>query len=141
MINTNNLDALLDSTVIDQQGDKIGTVGQVYVDTDSGAPTWASVRTGLFGMSESFVPIDQAEQTGDEIRVPFAKDFVKDAPRIDVDGALEESQEDELYAYYGNGTAGVAGGARTTDTDTTVGHDTSVPTTDEDSTWQALLLR
>lgn len=143
MINTNNLGTLVGSDVVDADGDKIGTVGQLYVDADSGAPTWVSVRTGLFGMSESFVPIDQAEQTGDEIRVPFAKDFVKDAPRIDVDGALEQSQEDELYAYYGNGTTGAAGYDRTVDTDTTadydrttdtdrtVGHDTSGPTTDD----------
>jgi uncharacterized protein (TIGR02271 family) len=136
MINASNLDSLIGANVIDSDGDKIGSVGQVYVDTDSGAPTWVSVRTGLFGMSETFVPIDQADQTGEDLRVPFTKEFVKDAPRIDVDGALEHSQEDELYAYYGSGSSGDAG--RRTGTadydrrdDTTVGYDTSGPTTDD----------
>jgi uncharacterized protein (TIGR02271 family) len=136
MINASNLDRLIGANVIDSDGDKIGSVGQVYVDTDTGAPTWVSVRTGLFGMSETFVPIDQADQTGDDLRVPYTKEFVKDAPRIDVDGALEHSQEDELYAYYGSGSSGDAGRrAGTADydrrDDATVGYDTSGPTTDD----------
>jgi uncharacterized protein (TIGR02271 family) len=136
MINANNVDGLIGATVIDSDGDKIGRVGQVYLDTDTGAPTWVSVRTGFFGMSESFVPIDQADQTGDELRVPYTKEFVKDAPRIDADGALEHSEENELFAYYGNdATRGVASDRGATDrdrgVDTTVGYDTSGPTTDD----------
>ena len=134
MINADNIGSLIGSDVIDTNGDKIGSVGQVYLDADTGAPTWVSVRTGLFGMSETFVPIDQADETGEGVRVPFEKDFVKDAPRIDVDGALEQSQEDELYTYYGNGSVGTAGTAasdRTGDSDAVVGHDTSGPTTDD----------
>jgi uncharacterized protein (TIGR02271 family) len=135
MINADNLGSLIGANVIGSDGDKIGSVGQVYVDNETGAPSWVSVRTGFFGTSESFVPIDQADQTGDELRVPFTKEFVKDAPRVDVDGALEHSQEDELYAYYGNGTTGYAGTTDRTDNDrdvdTTVGYDTSGPTTDD----------
>jgi len=135
MINANNLDTLVGSDVTDSDGHKIGTVGQVYLDTDTGSPSWVSVRTGLFGMSETFVPIDQAEQTGTELRVPFTKDFVKDAPRIEVDGALERSQENELYAYYGTGSTDYVGATGTPGydraNDTTVGYDTSGPTTDD----------
>jgi uncharacterized protein (TIGR02271 family) len=135
MMNANNLDTVIGSDVIDSDGHKIGTVGQVYLDTDTGTPSWVSVRTGLFGMSETFVPIDQAEQTGAELRVPFTKEFVKDAPRIDVDGALEYSQESELYAYYGNESGHYAGTTGTTGfdraDDPTVGYDTSGPTTDD----------
>jgi uncharacterized protein (TIGR02271 family) len=127
MINSNNLESLIGSNVIDSDGDKIGTVGQVYLDTDTGAPSWVSVRTGLFGMSETFVPIEQADQSGDELRVPYTKGFVKDAPRVDADGALERDQENELYSYYGDGS-GTADHDRV---DTTVGHDTSGPTTDD----------
>ena len=123
MINAETLDTVIGANVVGSDGGKIGSVGQVYVDNETGAPSWVSVRTGFFGTSESFVPLDQADQTGDEIRVPYTKEFVKDAPRIDVDGALEHSQEDELYAYYGNGTTGHV--------DTTSGHDTTGPNTDE----------
>jgi uncharacterized protein (TIGR02271 family) len=151
MINTENIGGLIGSTVTDSNGDKIGTVGQVYVDPDTGRPNWVTVRTGLFGMRESFIPLDAAEQTGDEIRVPYSKDFVKDAPNIDHEGALEEDETDNLYSYYAGGTggyttgstaAGVAGtagydtgradtGYETRRPNTTEGYDTSGPTTDD----------
>ena len=133
MINANTLDRLIGGDVIDSDGDKIGTIGQVYVDTETGTPSWVSVRSGFFGMSESFVPLDQADHAGDDVRVPYTKDFVKDAPRVDADSELEQSQEDELYAYYGTGTTQSADTAsdRTVETDTTVGYDTSGPTTDD----------
>lgn len=135
MINANTLDSLIGADVIGTDGGKIGTVGQVYVDTQTGTPSWVSVRTGFFGMSETFVPIDQADLAGAELRVPYTKEYVKDAPRIDADGSLEHSQEDELYAYYGNGSTASEGTTTGSDggvhADTTVGYDTSGPTTDD----------
>jgi uncharacterized protein (TIGR02271 family) len=136
MLNTQDPARLIGATVVDSDGDKIGTIGQVYLDVDTDALSWASVNTGLFGMSESFVPLEEAEDTGDGIRVPYEKEHVKNAPRIDADGSLEPSQEDELYRYYGHGGSGVDAGVVTdtatrTDTDTTTGYDTSGPTTDE----------
>jgi sporulation protein YlmC with PRC-barrel domain len=41
--------------VVDSDGDKIGKLEEVYLDTDSGRPEWAAVNTGLFGMKQSFV--------------------------------------------------------------------------------------
>jgi uncharacterized protein (TIGR02271 family) len=136
MLNTQDPARLIGATVVDSNGDKIGTIGQVYLDVDTDALSWASVNTGLFGMSESFVPLDDAEDTGDGIRVPYGKDHVKNAPRIDADGSLDPSQESELYRYYGNGGTDVDSGVATdtgtrTDADTTAGYDTSGPTTDE----------
>jgi uncharacterized protein (TIGR02271 family) len=112
MINEQNLNSLSGANVVDSDGHKIGTVGQIYVDSDSGRPSWATVKTGLFGTSESFVPLEQAEETGGDLRVPFSKDFVKDAPRIESDGELSEAEEDELYAYYRDSSrSGGSGGS------------------------------
>ena len=133
MIDTNNLASLIGAHVLDSDGDKIGTVGQVYVDPDTSAPTWVTIKTGLFGGSQSFAPIQSATWNNSELTVPYEKAFVKDAPRIDDDGALSDEEENTLYAYYGMGTgAPVANtGARDTGTGTgTVGHDTSGPNTD-----------
>ncbi|MFP3712286.1 PRC and DUF2382 domain-containing protein [Puerhibacterium sp. TATVAM-FAB25] len=111
MITTQQIDALAGSTVIGEDGTKIGKVGQVYLDDQSGAPQWVTVSTGLFGTSESFVPLEAATLEGDDLRVPYSKDFVKDAPRVEPDGHLEESEEARLYDYYGltGASAGVAG--------------------------------
>jgi uncharacterized protein (TIGR02271 family) len=144
MLSTEHIDDLLrnDGKVLSTEGDKIGSLGQVYADDENGQPTWVTVKTGLFGASESFVPLEGARVEGGDLVVPYTKDQVKDAPRVDVDGHLEPSEEDRLYAHYG-----LDGGNRAyTEADTghaadraevpgtardTAGRDTSGPTTDD----------
>ena len=84
----NALDQLQNSTVFATDGDKIGSVGQVYLDDVTNEPTFVTVKTGLFGARETFVPLQQAQTTADGITVPFEKSFVKDAPNVDADGSL-----------------------------------------------------
>jgi uncharacterized protein (TIGR02271 family) len=86
---------------VDSDGDKIGKIEEIYLDSDSNEPEWALVSTGLFGTKQSFVPIRDAASTGDGIRVAFDKDTVKNAPRVDPDGSLSPEEESELYRYYG----------------------------------------
>jgi uncharacterized protein (TIGR02271 family) len=143
MINTNNIDSLIGANVVDTEGRKVGTVGQVYLDSATNQPSWVTVKTGLFGTSESFAPLDSADWTGNELRIGFDKNFVKDAPRIDTDGSLESADEDALYRYYGlsGSTVGQSTGNAGTYDDTrtdaavgdrrTEGYDTSGPTTDD----------
>lgn len=100
---TLDIDRLQDLDVFDRHGDKIGAVGQIYVDDNTGEPTFVTVKTGLFGTKETFVPVRDAEHVNDGLRVPFDKAFVKDAPNIDSDGHLSESEQDNLYTYYGIG--------------------------------------
>ncbi|MEW1821888.1 PRC-barrel domain-containing protein [Arthrobacter sp. NPDC080031] len=91
--------------VVDAAGEKIGSVEQVFTSGDSGDPVFVTVRTGLFGMSESFAPLSGASLENSVIRVAFAKDKVKNGPRIDSDrGMITETQEQELYDYYGLAT-------------------------------------
>ncbi|HSU01248.1 MAG TPA: PRC and DUF2382 domain-containing protein [Nocardioides sp.] len=153
MFDTNQAKTLVSGggNVLDSNGDKIGSIGQVFLDDSSGRPEWVTVNTGLFGMSESFVPLRDAELSGKDVRVPYTKDKVKDAPRIsDAESHLDESEEAKLYTYYGvegqdydtsysdtGTTTGTTTGTGYATTDTTtdrdvssVGHDTSGPNTD-----------
>ena len=100
MISTDQLENVIGNRVVGSSGDKIGIVGQVYLDDASGQPEWATVSSGLFGTSESFVPLAQATLEGDDLRVPYDKDMVKGAPQVDADGHLSPQQEAELYRYY-----------------------------------------
>lgn len=111
MIDTTDIDRLLDgnATVYDRDGDKIGSLGQIYLDDTTGEPTWATVNTGLFGISESFVPLQGAVAKGEDLHVEYTKDKVKDAPNIDEERHLEPEDEDRLYEYYGIETTGHAG--------------------------------
>ena len=145
MIGTDTIDRVIGQDVYDEAGEKIGSAGEVYLDDESGQPEWVTVKTGLFGTKESFVPICDANLTNDGLRIPVTKAQVKDAPKIDTDGHLSPAEEAELYRYYGmtEGTSGMATNevadmratdttdTRTTDAAGTVGHDTSGPTTDD----------
>src|SRR5215216_7547483 len=82
-------------------GDRIGTIEEIYVDTDTDRPEWALVKTGLFGGKGTFVPLQQASPSGEGIQVPFEKDHVKDAPNVDPDGQLSQTEEQTLYQHYG----------------------------------------
>lgn len=100
-ITQEHVDSLYDAEVVDQHGDKIGGVGQVYLDDATGDPAWVTVRTGLLGTRESFVPLANADMENGRVQVPYEKDVVKDAPTLDVDQHLDEGQEEDLYRYYG----------------------------------------
>ncbi|MEU5716327.1 PRC and DUF2382 domain-containing protein [Streptomyces sp. NPDC020403] len=106
-------------TVYDSDGEKVGTVGRVYVDDDTGKPDWITVKTGMFGMKESFVPLTGARRVGSDLHVSHPKDRVKEAPRVDADAHLSVSEEEELYRHYGltrkaGGNSGALGQGRTT---------------------------
>ncbi len=105
MLNRENIENLLTKggNVIGSDGEKIGSIGQLYADDDTGEPTWVTVKTGLFGTSQSFIPVEGAHSQGDDLVVPYTKEHVKDAPRVDVDGHLTPEEEDRLYTYYERG--------------------------------------
>ena len=138
MIDTSNINDLIGADVYGSDDHKIGTVGQVYVDADSQTPTWVTIKTGLFGTSETFAPLDDASFDGTDVRVAYTKDKVKDAPRIDSDGEIARDEEDFLYSYYGNGTTTPDAPLYDQDADRsteaprgTEGYDVSGPTTDD----------
>jgi uncharacterized protein (TIGR02271 family) len=139
-------------TMVDPAGDKLGTIDAIYLDDETGQPEWATVTSGLFSAKTAFVPLAQAQDTGDSVQVPYDKDQVKDAPSMEADGQLSQDDEAELYRHYGldysehrsdSGLpAGIAGqGIDSRDRngdgiyddvqDSAVGRDTSGPTTDD----------
>ena len=130
----------------DSDGDKIGSIEEIYLDAETDAPEWALVNTGMFGGKSTFVPLRDASEADGALRVPFDKAMVKDAPKMDPNGQLSQNEEAELYRYYGmdysetrSDTGLPEGGTRRDFSDTdrdfdregTVGHDTSGPTTDD----------
>ncbi len=92
--------------VVSDSGEKIGGIGQIYVDDQSGEPDWVTVKTGLFGTAESFVPLQGARIEGHDIVVSHDKDTIKAAPRVDADGSLSPDEETTLYRHYGLSGAG-----------------------------------
>jgi uncharacterized protein (TIGR02271 family) len=103
---------LIDRTAYDSSGDKIGTVKDIYVDENTGRPEWLAVSTGLFGQSNSFVPLEGVESDGESVIVPYSKDQVKDAPNCEADGRLSPAEEEQLYRHYNRSARTRTGGDR-----------------------------
>ena len=93
-------------TVLDRDGEKIGSLKELYLDRDE-RPAWGAVHTGLFGLRQTFVPLADARPVeGGGIQLPYASEQVKDAPSIDPDAQLSEDEEDRLYRHYELGMPG-----------------------------------
>jgi hypothetical protein len=92
-------------TVVDPDGDKVGTLEEFYLDRQSGDPTWAAIRTGLFGTHTSLAPLDGAGLSGNDVRLGYSKSAVKDAPRPEVEGELTRDEERRLFDHYGSAKA------------------------------------
>ena len=123
--------------VIGADGQKIGTVADIYFDKDTRQPEWALVTTGMFGTKHSFVPITDAAMDAEGLSVNVTKDQVKDAPRLDDDGELSQDEEQLLSQHYGltyseapSDTGLPEGGAPAPGGRGPVGNDVSGPETD-----------
>ena len=132
-----DVSTLSGATVRSSSGGKIGSVAQVYLDDQSGQPEWVTVKTGLFGTKESFVPLAASRLDGPDLVVEATKAQVSGAPRVDQDGHLSEQEEAEIYRYYGispggtNGTGSETGYGTDAGVGSGGGHDTSGPNTDD----------
>jgi uncharacterized protein (TIGR02271 family) len=118
---------------VDPDGEKIGSIDEIYMDTETGRPEWLAVKTGLLGSRVSFIPIAEARDAGGDVHVPYYKQQVKDAPNADPDGELSQEEEGSLYRHYGldypearSDSGRPRGKGREP-----VGRDTSGPTTDD----------
>jgi uncharacterized protein (TIGR02271 family) len=128
--------------MVDRAGEKVGRIEEIYLDAETDQPEWALVHTGLFGTKQTFVPIRDARPSDEGVSVPFDKAQIKDAPKVDADGRLSQSEEADLYRHYGmdyseaRSDSGLPEGGATgrTDRGTTdrdvVGEDVSGPETD-----------
>ena len=103
MITNQQVEGLMSGSgnVLGQNGDRIGSVGTFYLDDQTDEPAWVTVNTGLFGTSETFIPLSEATVEGVDVLVPYSKEEVKNAPHIESDGSISPEEEVTLYRYYG----------------------------------------
>lgn len=95
-----DIDRIVNATAYDPNGDKLGKVGDIFLDDQTGDPTFLTVKTGKSGNSETLVPVSGHTWDGDDLVLPYEKDVIKDAPDMDADQQLSEQEQDDLFAYY-----------------------------------------
>lgn len=69
--------------VIDRDGETVGTVSDVFYEDGATDPSWLVVDPGVF-RKERLVPVEGSYETREgKIMVPFDKNWIKDAPKVD----------------------------------------------------------
>jgi hypothetical protein len=91
-------------------GHAVGRVEGVYVDDSSGRPEWLLARMGRFG-HHCLVPARDAVAAGGHVWVPYSRDQIRRAPRIEPNSPLERDREQALLDHYGIGTGEAGRGA------------------------------
>jgi hypothetical protein len=87
--------------VLDRTGDKLGSVLDVFYDAENDEPGWVLLGAAGSDSGARLVPVAEAVEHGNELRVPYDRAFVEAAPGMDPAGRLWPQEEAELYAYYG----------------------------------------
>lgn len=100
LMDKRNIQDLTTATAYDRNGEKLGSVKQVYVNDATGQPDFVEVGHGLFGMSSSLVPLRGHQLKGEELSLAFAKDRIKGAPDIDDESHLSAADHDAIYRHY-----------------------------------------
>jgi hypothetical protein len=88
-------------TVRDQDGTELGTLSELYLDSQTSRPAWAGVKRGRLRTTETIVPLTGASELGDDLVLPFDRARFDDAPDLDPDVELTGEQERALHAHYG----------------------------------------
>lgn len=101
---------LLDATAYDAEGDKLGSVKEVFLNDVTGQPDFVEINHGLFGMNSSLVPLRGHSLAEAELRLAFTKDRIQDVPDLHDDAHLSAPEQQQLYAHYGlDATTDVSG--------------------------------
>jgi uncharacterized protein (TIGR02271 family) len=90
-------------SVVDQSGEKIGKVDDLFVD-ESDQPEYIGVKMGFLGTRSTLIPWEAVSSTDDEgraITVATDKATAKDGPVFDDDREITPEFENEVYSYYG----------------------------------------
>lgn len=88
-------------TLLDRDGEKVGTIKDIFVVEEAGGPEWALVKLGRIKGHTTLVPLTQAQPVGDGVKIGYEKDAISEAPEVDADGEPSEQQVNALYRHYG----------------------------------------
>ncbi len=101
MTSIQEADAWIGRTAVDDTGEQIGLISQIWVDDTSGQAEWASVRGTALKAREAFVPLPGAAPLGSGVQFAYTKEEVVDAPHVAQDGRLGAEEKERLTSYYG----------------------------------------
>jgi len=101
MITIEEADSWIGRTAVDNTGEQIGVITQIWVDDASGQPEWASVKSAALRGREALVPLAGAAARGGGRQFAYSKEEIVEAPHVAQDGRLGVEDKERIAAYYG----------------------------------------
>ena len=87
--------------LIDRNGERIGKLEDVYIDTETDEPQFGTVKEGFIERHLTFVPLTGVTIGPDALQASVTKQQVKDAPNIHLEGdELSQADESALYHHF-----------------------------------------
>lgn len=103
-------------TVVDRDGNEIGKIGDLLIDTEHEKVRLILVEHGgLFGIGATplFLPVETLERvTDDVVRIDRSRVHVAEAPHYDPELVDGDKYMAQLYRYYGSAAGGATGSSR-----------------------------
>jgi sporulation protein YlmC with PRC-barrel domain len=97
--------ALLDTDLYDRDGEKIGTVKDLYVDAEDEDVRFLDVGGGgFFGLGEKhfMVPMEAVtDMSGGGVTIEHSGEKVEGSPELDTKGVPEDAYQQEVCDYFG----------------------------------------
>src|SRR5918995_3210880 len=89
-------------TVVDQSGEKLGKVDDLFVDGND-QPEYIGVKMGFLGTRTTLIPFEMVRVNDERqlIEVAADKETLKNGPTFDDDREITPEFEIEVYSYYG----------------------------------------
>lgn len=102
MVEMENVSQWQGQDVVDADGDKIGKLKEIYVDTETDQPMFGAVQVGIVGNHRwAFMPLQGATAGQDYLQVQVDKKQVKKAPSVEPKSDLPKDDEENIYTHYG----------------------------------------
>jgi hypothetical protein len=87
--------------LFDRDGEKIGKLLDVYVDTETDEPQFGTVKEGFLDRHLTFVPLGGIQVGPDDLQATVTKEQVRSAPDLERHGEeLSQADESALYHHY-----------------------------------------
>jgi hypothetical protein len=88
--------------VVDPHGYKVGTIDALYLHGDGDTPNWARIKMGILGTDSALIPLRDAQEVQDDVRIVYEREHVKAAPQVEPEGSeLSDDEADTLHGHYG----------------------------------------
>lgn len=93
---------LIGREVVDPHGYKVGKIEALFLHGEDDVPKWALVKIGMLHMDSALIPLYDAQEDGDDVRIVYEREHVKAAPEIEPEGdRLSDEEANTLHSHYG----------------------------------------